>query len=93
MDAFIQEILRMYPIAPLIFHATFRDSKLKHFFIPQNTTILINAYGINHDENHFTNPEVFDPKRWLEEDGTSKDMKETGYLHLEQATDPVLEKL
>ena len=72
MDAFIQEVLRMYPIAPLIFHATLRDSKLRHFFIPQNTTILINAYGINHDENQFTNPEVFDPKRWLQEDGTFK---------------------
>ena len=50
MEAFIQETFRVYAIVPLIFHATFIDSKLRDYTIPKNTSVLINAHCINHDE-------------------------------------------
>ena len=46
-----------------------------HFFIritdkyeiPKGTFVFPNLYGLMHDENHFKNPETFDPRRFLAE--------------------------
>jgi len=33
-------------------------------FIAKGSTIIINAYGMQHDETRFQNPEVFDPEHY-----------------------------
>ena len=72
MEALIQEILRMYAIVPLIFHATYRDSTLRQYIIPKNTMVLINAHCINHDEKVFRYPMEFNPSRWINDNGKFK---------------------
>lgn len=33
-------------------------------FLPKGTVVFINAYGMDHDEKRFPNPEVFDPDHY-----------------------------
>ena len=80
VEAFIQEILRMYPIVPLIFHATYRDCNLREFVIPKNTMILINAYRINYEEKTFPYPKEFQPTRWIDDDGNFKALEKDSII-------------
>ena len=65
MEATIWEVLRMNPNVPLIFHATKEAAPFQSYTIPPNTTVLINAYYINHNQEYFPNPTIFNPYRWL----------------------------
>ncbi|KAI3319462.1 cytochrome P450 [Xylariaceae sp. AK1471] len=73
LAACLLEILRWRPgIASGIPHATTQDDTYEGFFIPANTTILMNIWGINHDPEEFDNPEVFDPTRFLHDPNGAK---------------------
>ncbi|ESK85923.1 cytochrome p450 [Moniliophthora roreri MCA 2997] len=65
IQALIKEIHRFCPIAPVIPHATLTDEEYRGFIIPKGTTILVNTYGIFHNPQHFDNPEIFNPERYL----------------------------
>jgi len=69
MEATIWEGLRMNPNVPLVIHATKEAAALQSYTIPPNTVVLINAYHINHDEQHFPDPTVFNPHRWVSPEG------------------------
>ena len=59
----------MNPNVPLVIHATKEAAALQSYTIPPNTVVLINAYHINHDEQHFPDPTVFNPHRWVSPEG------------------------
>ncbi|KAI1747043.1 cytochrome P450 [Xylaria castorea] len=64
--ACLLETLRWRPSFPSgIPHATTQDDTFEGFFIPANTTVILDIWGIHHDPNEFENPEVFDPTRFL----------------------------
>jgi hypothetical protein len=44
---------------------TLADDCVDGKFLPKGATILINAYGMHHDETRFPNPDVFDPDHYL----------------------------
>jgi len=69
MEATIWEGLRMNPNVPLIIHATKEAAALQSYTIPANTMVLINAYCINHDQQHFPDPTTFNPHRWIGPEG------------------------
>eukprot|EP00091_Calanus_sinicus_P009205 TRINITY_DN21662_c0_g1_i1.p1 TRINITY_DN21662_c0_g1~~TRINITY_DN21662_c0_g1_i1.p1 ORF type:complete len:412 (+),score=85.16 TRINITY_DN21662_c0_g1_i1:139-1236(+) len=69
MEGTISEVLRMNPNAPLPVHATKDPAPLRSYIIPGNTLVLLNAYHINNDPEHFPEPTSFNPHRWLNSEG------------------------
>ena len=76
-EATINEILRLSSTQALIPRATCNDLKINGYFIPANTPVLLNTFGIHHNGNNWPNPNEFLPERWLNDDGkTLKTHKE-----------------
>lgn len=68
--AFIYEVMRFTSFVPLtIPHSTTTDTSIMGYTIPKNTVIFINQWSINHDPTIWSDPETFDPERFLKEDG------------------------
>ncbi|KAM3862990.1 cytochrome P450 1B1 [Diretmus argenteus] len=68
--AFIYEMMRFTSFIPLtIPHSTTTNTSIMGYSIPKNTVIFINQWSINHDPAKWTQPETFDPERFLEQDG------------------------
>ncbi|XP_063704273.1 cytochrome P450 9e2-like [Culicoides brevitarsis] len=72
LNAFISEVLRMYPPAfvtdRLCNRATeivdYNGSKMQ---IPEGAHVWFNIYGMHHSHKYFSNPEKFSPERFLPE--------------------------
>lgn len=69
LDMVINETLRKYPPAFMILRKSKKDFKIpgSDLIIPENTDININVYSLQNDPEYFTNPEKFDPDRFLPE--------------------------
>lgn len=54
--------MRWRPVTPLAFpHALAEDDWVDGYFLPKGTTVIINAWGMQHDPSRYKNPEAFDP--------------------------------
>ncbi|XP_076142140.1 cytochrome P450 1B1 [Alosa pseudoharengus] len=68
--AFIYEVMRFTSFIPLtIPHSTTSDTFLNGYHIPKNTVVFVNQWSSNHDPDKWTQPEVFDPLRFLDKNG------------------------
>lgn len=68
LDAVINETLRFYP--PITMFVTRRgtvDLIAGDICIPKGTVILVPVYVLHHDAEYWSEPETFDPERWLGE--------------------------
>ncbi|KAG8908736.1 hypothetical protein FRB99_002974 [Tulasnella sp. 403] len=66
VQAFVKEVYRMRPVAPLSFpHAARNDVFYKDYRIPSGSLIFTNFWAIAHDEALFDDPEKFSPERYL----------------------------
>ncbi|XP_070155094.1 cytochrome P450 4C1-like [Polyergus mexicanus] len=65
LDRCLKETLRLYTIAPFIMRKIEEDVKLHSYVIPAGTILHLNIYGVHRDPNFWSNPEVFDPDRFL----------------------------
>ncbi len=70
-EACINEIFRhsSSTTIPPINYATTTDTTLEGYFIPQNTPLIINYYGLTRDECYWEEPEQFNPYRFLDQNG------------------------
>ena len=71
-EACINEILRHSSTTtmPAITYSTGKiDTTLGDYFISQNTPLLINYYGLTRDEQYWSEPELFNPYRFLDGNG------------------------
>ncbi|KAI0077958.1 cytochrome P450 [Panus rudis PR-1116 ss-1] len=79
--AIIQELHRFHPVTPLALpHATTTDEVVDGYYIPAGSTVIMNAYGIYHDENLYDRPEVFMPERFLDSEFGTKPGADTSGL-------------
>lgn len=66
--AFIKEALRLYPPQWLITRTSKVPIELAGHRLPANTEVLICPYLLHRDPRWWTDPERFDPDRWLGRD-------------------------
>ncbi|KIK53485.1 hypothetical protein GYMLUDRAFT_250310 [Collybiopsis luxurians FD-317 M1] len=70
LDALIRELFRWHGPAPLgIPHAVISDDIYNGYFIPKGATIVYNHWAMWRDQQVYQDPEVFNPKRFLDNDG------------------------
>ncbi|KAJ7274074.1 cytochrome P450 [Mycena rebaudengoi] len=66
VDAVIKEVYRFHPVVPLIIHSPLEDDIYRGFLIPKGSSVLVNVWGILHDESVFPHPDHFDPDRYMD---------------------------
>ncbi|XP_061700152.1 cytochrome P450 1B1-like [Syngnathoides biaculeatus] len=70
LDAFIYETMRFSSFVPItIPHSTTSDVTIEGLCIPKDTVVFINQWSINHDPLKWKDPQLFDPSRFLDENG------------------------
>ncbi|CAK9311061.1 unnamed protein product [Citrullus colocynthis] len=66
LKAVMKETLRLHPILPLLVpHCPSETTIVSNYAIPKGSRVFINAWAIQRDPNHWENPLVFDPERFL----------------------------
>ncbi|KAI3601323.1 cytochrome p450 [Moniliophthora roreri] len=66
VECIFQETLRWHPVVPLcVPHRSLADDMYKGMLIPKGTIMIPNIYGMSRDKNIYSNPEAFDPTRFL----------------------------
>ncbi|CAG2116408.1 unnamed protein product, partial [Medioppia subpectinata] len=79
--AFVSEILRYKNPAPMgVFHKALVDSKLGEHPVPEGTSLLVHQSWIMMDPKHWTNPDKFEPERFLDEHGQYLQTKFAAYM-------------
>ena len=70
-NAFMKEVLRLYPPAGMILRSTVKDEKIKKngMIIPAETKILIPIHLLHRHPLYWKDPELFSPERWLSDNG------------------------
>lgn len=63
----LHETLRMYPPAWLLTRATSRRTELAGRVLEPGTIVMYSPYALGRNPAYFTDPERFDPDRWLPE--------------------------
>ncbi|CAL8241252.1 unnamed protein product [Merluccius merluccius] len=70
LDSVINEGLRIRPVSPvLIPHTALCDSSIGGHSISCGTRVLINMWAIHHDPQHWDQPDLFKPERFLDDQG------------------------
>ncbi|PBK75826.1 cytochrome P450 [Armillaria solidipes] len=70
IEAILSEALRWNPVVPMgVAHRSVNADVYRGYYIPAGATIIGNAWAILHDEKDYPNPLVFDPDRFMPEDG------------------------
>ncbi|KAL9294820.1 Cytochrome P450 71B31 [Arabidopsis thaliana] len=66
LNLVIKESFRLHPPAPLLLpRETMSNIEIQGYHIPKNAHVKINTYAIGRDPKRWTNPEEFNPERFL----------------------------
>jgi len=66
-NAFMKEVLRLYPPIGMIIRYTTKEENLKGATIPPLTRLVIPIHLLHRHPNYWKDPEEFQPERWLGE--------------------------
>ena len=77
-DRVIQESLRLYPPAFIIFREANEDVELGGYRIPEGTKVTLPQFHIHTDERWYDDPMSFDPDRWT--DGFEDELPDYAYF-------------
>lgn len=70
VEGVLLEVLRLYPVIPMnIPRRVMEEDVYNGMRIPKGATILTNFWGILRDQKLYSNPEKFEPERYLSPDG------------------------
>ncbi|TRY56535.1 hypothetical protein DNTS_022791 [Danionella cerebrum] len=70
LEAFIFETMRFTSFIPVtIPHSTTSDVSIEGLNIPKDTVVFINQWSVNHDPEKWLDPHIFNPWRFLDENG------------------------
>lgn len=66
VQAIVKETLRLYPAAPLgLPHEAAEDCVVGGYNVPKGTSIFLNYWKIHRDSNFWSDPDKFQPERFL----------------------------
>ncbi|KAF8109695.1 hypothetical protein N665_0093s0048 [Sinapis alba] len=66
LDAVVKEVLRLHGPAPVLVRKFQEGCKIRGFYIPENTTLVVNSYAIMRDPNFWEDPDEFKPERFMD---------------------------
>jgi cytochrome P450 len=70
-ESFLQEVFRKASITPIgVIHVALEDKEFHGYLIKKGTYIFNNAYFMHHNKKHWTDPHLFKPERFLNNDET-----------------------
>lgn len=70
LQATITEVFRCSSVVPLLLpHRAVSDASVSGFHIPEDTTVLVNAWAIHHDPRIWSDPHTFKPARFIDQNG------------------------
>ena len=76
LQATVYELLRVVSIAPLsVPRSTTTTTKLRQFTIPKDTIVFVNLWSVHRDPSTWKDPDVFNPRRFLNGEGEVIDPK------------------
>jgi cytochrome P450 len=64
-NAFLNEVLRMYPPVGMISRQNIREEKLGGYTIPAGTRLLFPIHLLHRHPKYWKNPDTFEPERWI----------------------------
>jgi fatty-acid peroxygenase len=65
LEAFVHEVRRLYPFAPVVAARAARDITWRGHTLPQGRLVLLDLHGMNHDPHLWPDPYGFDPERFV----------------------------
>lgn len=67
LEAVLLELQRMYTITPVTGpRRVTKDTTLHGYNIPKDTTVLISLWSVHRDQEHWGDPDVFRPERFID---------------------------
>ena len=79
LQATVYELLRVTSLAPLsVPRSTTTETKLRDFTIPKDTMVFVNLWSVHRDPAIWKDPDVFNPRRFLNGAGEVIDPKSIG---------------
>jgi len=65
LQAVVKEGLRLHPPGPLFARFSQEGCRIGGFYVPEKTTLMINAYAVMRDSDSWEDPDEFKPERFL----------------------------
>ena len=79
LQATVYELLRVTCIAPLgVPRSTTTETNIRDYTIPKDTVVFVNLWSVHRDPEVWKDPDVFDPRRFLDSAGQVIDPKFLG---------------
>src|SRR4051794_8656769 len=66
LDAFAQEVLRLYPFVPVLAARARSAQDVLGNRVPRGGLVVLDVHGTDHDPAHWIDPDRFDPNRFLQ---------------------------
>lgn len=66
LGAVIKETLRCHPPGPFLSHKAQAEVEISGYTVPKDALILVNVWAIGRDSSIWSNPESFEPERFLD---------------------------
>ncbi|KAI3460194.1 hypothetical protein Pfo_016857 [Paulownia fortunei] len=67
LQAVLKETFRLHPAGPLLVpHKAEADTEINGYILPRNAQILVNIWAIGRDSSIWSNPDSFEPERFLD---------------------------
>ncbi|KZW01067.1 cytochrome P450 [Exidia glandulosa HHB12029] len=77
VEAIIRETYRMYPVVPLgVPHALEEDDIYEGMLVKRRSTVIVNEWAILRDEDTYSNPDTFNPERFLKDGRLDPDVQD-----------------